>query len=110
MTQQEGSRQVTVEKKFIFSRSEADIQAHYKITNDSKFPLSLWWGVEFNFTLLAGDAEDRYYICPGHSLESTRLISEGALDDVEILPCGTTGTSFNCRFLFRPPFHCGGFP
>ncbi len=110
VTQQESSRQVTVEKKFIFSRTQAEIQAHYKIANESEIPLSLWWGVEFNFTLLAGDAEDRYYICPDHSLESTRLISEGALDDVESFGLRDDWHKFQLSISFSPAVSLWRFP
>ena len=110
VTQQESSHQVSVEKKFIFSRTDANIQAHYRIANESENPLSLWWGVEFNFTMLAGDALDRYYICPGHSLESTRLISEGALDDVASFTMRDDWNKFQLSIAFSPAVSLWRFP
>jgi len=110
VTQQESSHQVSVEKKFIFSRTDANIQAHYRIANESENPLSLWWGVEFNFTMLAGDADDRYYICPEHSLESTRLISEGALDDVASFGMRDDWNKFQLSIAFSPAVSLWRFP
>ena len=110
VTQQGSARQVTVEKKFIFSRKQAEIEAQYKIANESEIPLSLWWGVEFNFTLLAGDAEDRYYICPGHSLESPRLISEGALDGVKSFGLRDDWHKFQLSISFSPAVSLWRFP
>ena len=110
VTQQEIPRRATVAKKFTFSRTDAEIRAHYRISNPSEDPLSLWWGVEFNFTLLAGDAEDRYYVCPGHSLESARLISEGALDDVENFGMRDDWHKFQLSISFSPAVSLWRFP
>jgi len=110
VTQQGNSHPVRVEKKFIFSKTDAHIKAHYKIDNESEVLLNLWWGVEFNFTLLAGDAEDRTYICPGHSLESARLISEGALDHVESFGMRDGWHKFQLSIGFTPAVSLWRFP
>ena len=110
VTQQGNAHPVKLEKKFIFSKTEADIQAHYKIENISAVHLNLWWGVEFNFTLLAGDAEDRYYICPGHSLASNRLISEGAIDDVTGIAMRDDWHKFQLSIDFSPAVSLWRFP
>jgi alpha-amylase len=52
---------VRVEKKIECSNTNGQITARYTVVNDSKIPLNLWFGVEFNFGLQAGHAEDRYY-------------------------------------------------
>ncbi len=110
VTQRGNSHPVTVEKKFIFSRTATQIQAHYKIVNESAVLLKLWWGVEFNFTLLAGDAEDRYYVCPGHVLDSSRLISEGALDDVPNFSMRDDWHKFQLSIAFSPAVSLWRFP
>ncbi len=110
VTQQGNSHPVKIEKTFIFSKTDAHIQAHYKIDNVSDVLLNLWWGVEFNFTLLAGDAEDRYYTCPGHSLESARLISEGALDHVESFGMRDDWHKFQLSVGFQPAVSLWRFP
>ena len=110
VTQQGNSHPVRVEKKFTFSRTDAHIRAHYKIDNESDVLLNLWWGVEFNFTLLAGDAEDRTYICPGHSLESARLISEGALDDVDSFGMQDDWHKFQLSITSKPAVSLWRFP
>lgn len=74
---------VTIRKTFTFSPDKAEIEAHYKITNDGQEEMSGWWGVEFNFTMLAGDAKDRYYYSPDHTIEPVNLRSEGELKDVK---------------------------
>jgi alpha-amylase len=44
--------------------------------------VELWFGVEFNVGLLAGDASDRYYDITGRTLEHRRLRSSGEERDV----------------------------
>jgi hypothetical protein len=110
VTQQGNSHPLKIEKKFIFSNTDAYIRAYYKIDNESDVLLNLRWGVEFNFTLLAGDARDRTYICPGHSLESARLISEGALDHVESFGMQDDWHKFQLSIAFKPAVSLWRFP
>ncbi len=110
VSQQGSAHPVIVEKRFTFSRATARIQAHYRIVNPGEIPVSLWWGVEFNFTLLAGDAADRFYTCPGHSLESARLISEGALDGVASFGMQDDWHKFKLSMVFSPSVSLWRFP
>ena len=81
---QEGrAKAIEIEKVYRFNQGKPDIQVDYRISNLGKEPLNLWWGVEFNFTLLAGDAEDRYYTCPEGSLGERRLNSQGVIEGVQ---------------------------
>jgi hypothetical protein len=110
VNQQGTSHQVTIEKAFSFSSTEAEVLVQYKIINESEKPLALWWGVEFNFTLLAGDAEDRYYVCPGQTLEARRLNSEGALNDVETFGMRDDWHKFQLSLAFSPKTSLWRFP
>jgi alpha-amylase len=76
-------RAIEIEKVYHFNQATADVQVDYRISNLEKEPLNLWWGVEFNFTLLAGDAEDRYYTCPEGVLGERRLNSQGVVEGVQ---------------------------
>jgi hypothetical protein len=107
---QGNSHKVKLEKQFTFSTTDAVLHAHHIIKNESAGPLNLWWGVEFNFTLLAGDAEDRYYICPGHTLDSNRLISEGALEDVDSFAMQDDWHKFQLALGFSPAVSLWRFP
>lgn len=77
------SHPVTIRKSFTFSPDKAEIEAHYQITNDGPEEMSGWWGVEFNFTLLAGDAKDRYYFSPDPASNLGNLRTEGELKNVK---------------------------
>jgi alpha-amylase len=54
----------------------------YSITNRSSEELNTSFGSEFNISLLAGNAHDRYYDIPGHSLDKKNLASIGETNDV----------------------------
>jgi hypothetical protein len=110
VTQQGNAQNVKLEKQFTFSTTDAALHAHYTIKNESAGPLNLWWGVEFNFTLLAGDALDRYYICPGQALDSNRLISEGALENVDSFVMQDDWHKFQLALGFSPAVSLWRFP
>ncbi|GJL78948.1 MAG: 4-alpha-glucanotransferase [Nitrospinaceae bacterium] len=110
LNRQGHSCRVTIEKEYIFSRTEPEVQVQYKIINENEIPLSLWWGVEFNFTLLAGDAEDRYYVCPGQTLDAHRLNSEGVLNDVATFGMRDDWHKFQLSLSFSPKISLWRFP
>ncbi len=62
--------------------SSPGFAVHYRIVNRSKEELNTSFGSEFNFSLLAGNAHDRYYHIPGHTLEKRNLASFGETNNV----------------------------
>jgi alpha-amylase/alpha-mannosidase (GH57 family) len=54
----------------------------YRLENRASRAISCWFGVEFNFALLAGNAPDRYYWVEGVQLEEPHLASTGETADV----------------------------
>jgi alpha-amylase len=93
---------VTIRKSFTLSPDQAEIIAHYQITNDGQEELNGWFGVEFNFTMLAGDAEDRYYYSPDQTIVSPRLRSEGELNDVHTFGMRDDWFRFQLEMSFEP--------
>lgn len=71
-----------VSKRFRFSANQSELQGAYRIKNLSDRPVELWFGVELDFSLLAGDAADRFYVFPGHNVPDTRLRSSGEIAGV----------------------------
>jgi alpha-amylase len=49
----------------------------YRLENRAPQPITCWFGVEFNFALLAGNAPDRYYWVEGAKLPENHLASVG---------------------------------
>jgi len=76
---------VRVEKKIEFSNNNGLITAYYTLINNGKNLLNLWFGVEFNFGLQAGHADDRYYYVPSGEIGDKYLDSIGELRDVRFI-------------------------
>ncbi|VAX17661.1 Alpha-amylase [hydrothermal vent metagenome] len=53
---------VTITKTFTIGGDSPDIHALYEVTNNGNSEIDFRLGIEFNLTLLASDAEDRYWI------------------------------------------------
>ena len=58
------------------------VTVRYEITNLDKEELNTTFGSEFNFSLLAGNAHDRYYEIPGHIMDKRNLASLGETNNV----------------------------
>ncbi|MFQ5650828.1 MAG: alpha-amylase/4-alpha-glucanotransferase domain-containing protein [bacterium] len=77
-----GDVPVYLEKKLSVQGEGAEIGISYTIKNLGHRACSLWFGAEWDFALLAGDAPDRYYQIPGHELADPRLRSSGEVAEV----------------------------
>ncbi len=62
---------------------ESGFDAVYVLRNEGKEEINTAFGVEFNFSLLAGDSPDRYFEIPGHSLKANNFASAGELNNVQ---------------------------
>ncbi|MGZ3591254.1 MAG: alpha-amylase/4-alpha-glucanotransferase domain-containing protein [Thermodesulfobacteriota bacterium] len=81
LRQNGGGDPIEIEKRFSISGREKVVRASYQVTYKGEIRKTNF-GVEFNINLLAGNAPDRYYDIPGHSLEDRKLASVGALNGV----------------------------
>ncbi len=72
---------VYLEKEVMIQKSASKLAITYKIKNLDSQPRAFWYGSEFGFALLAGDAEDRYFVFPGHKLSDAKLRSLGEIAD-----------------------------
>ncbi len=70
------------EKEFIFRKGSRTIDARIRFEPDGTWPEGRY-GVAFNFTLLAADAPDRYYLFDGARPEDSRMASEGAEERIK---------------------------
>ena len=73
---------VRVKKEVSVRRADGGFIVRYEIANRGNEELNTTFGSEFNFSLLAGDAHDRYYDIPGHVLEKRNLASLGETNNV----------------------------
>ncbi len=72
----EGIKNVTVEKRYRMN-NHSTIEISYNIQNMAQEMLKIWYGCELNFSLLAGNAPDRYYMIDGKRPKNSHLASAG---------------------------------
>jgi len=101
---------LAVEKTYTFDPREAALEVVYSLQNRGRNSLDFIWAVEHNFTLLAGDAEDRSYTSPDTSIAETRLRSEGILPDIQMLGMKDEFFGFELQMSYRPAVELWRFP
>ncbi len=74
---------VRLRKEISLAKSASEFSVKYEIMNLSNEELNTSFGSEFNFSLLAGNAHDRYYDIPGHTLDKRNLASLGEINNVK---------------------------
>lgn len=73
-----------IKKEFVID-NENGVQALYDVKGSDELVESMLFGVELNLTLLAGDADDRYYEIPGVDLQENRMNSFGEVESVSLV-------------------------
>ncbi|OGW55582.1 MAG: hypothetical protein A2Z46_04165 [Nitrospirae bacterium RBG_19FT_COMBO_55_12] len=76
---------VRVRKELSARSGEGGFTVRYQIANINNEELNVVYGTEFNFSLLAGNAPDRYYDMPGHTLDKRHLASTGETNNVSLV-------------------------
>jgi alpha-amylase len=76
-----GGLPVEIMKVISIFKGQSLINVHYEITNNSQAALNAVFGVEFNFSMLAGDSPDRYYEIPEKTLIDKKMASVGEIND-----------------------------
>jgi alpha-amylase len=94
---------VRLKKELSLRAAAPEIFARYEITNRSNDELNASFGSEFNFSLLAGDAHDRYYDIPGHTLEKRNLTSCGETNNVKQVSLVDEWTKLKLTLAFTQP-------
>lgn len=101
---------VQVCKKISLQPKADSIDIHYRLTNKHTQPATLWFGAESAFALMAGDAPDRYYSCPGTPLADARLASIGELSDIQELMLIDEWLGLMTRLVVEQPATFWRFP
>ncbi|MCK9420032.1 MAG: DUF1926 domain-containing protein [Nitrospirae bacterium] len=73
---------ILIRKEISLHQAASEFMVRYEIENLSAEELNTSFGIEFNVSLLAGNAHDRYYNIPGHVLEKRNLASTGETNNV----------------------------
>ena len=61
------------------------VSLEYDVVNLGVAEDEFWFGVEFNFSMLAGNSSKRFYAVKGNSLKDKNMDSWGELEDVRVL-------------------------
>jgi 4-alpha-glucanotransferase len=73
---------VRLSKEVYLRKGVSGFVVRHEIENRGAEELNASFGSEFNFSLLAGNAPDRYYDIPGHVLDKKNLASFGETNNV----------------------------
>ncbi|MBI2619907.1 MAG: DUF1926 domain-containing protein [Ignavibacteriales bacterium] len=72
-------------KTISLSPNGNDLEIEYVLKNQEAVPFDIWFGIEFNVGLQAGNAPDRYYYVPGGKLSEPELRSKGEVRETRLL-------------------------
>ncbi len=71
---------IRVKKRINVAGDSGLIEAEYELENFSKQPLTIRFGIEYNFAMQAGHADDRYYYLQEGKIEDRYLDSTGEME------------------------------
>jgi alpha-amylase len=94
---------VRLRKTVLHHATRPEVVVRYEIANDDDKELNTTFGSEFNFSLLAGNAPDRYYEIPGHTLDKRNLASQGETNDVKQVSLVDEWLKLTVTLLFSQP-------
>jgi alpha-amylase len=98
-------------KKIITLKKDSHLlKADYKITNTGLQPVAFIFGIEFNFALLAGNADDRYYYIPEMILQQKNLASLGENHDIPEIGLKDHWLKVDCNLKFSVPADIWRYP
>ena len=91
-------------------KNDPVLDISYEISNLSANSVETRFGVEFNFSMLGGDAPDRYYYSPGKDLKETKMISKGELAGVRSFGLVDKWLNLDINLSSDVPFDVWRFP
>jgi hypothetical protein len=68
---------ITVAKRVLLKPDSSELDISYLIINNHIEQVNLWFGVEFNFAMLSGDDDKRFYYIKGQEIKGKRLATVG---------------------------------
>ncbi|MFH1684588.1 MAG: alpha-amylase/4-alpha-glucanotransferase domain-containing protein, partial [Candidatus Margulisiibacteriota bacterium] len=99
-----------VEKIVSLCSKQSIFTVEYEVSNLGDEPDEFWFGVEFNFSMLAGNSPDRYYIIEKRDLEDSSLASAGEEEAVGSLKLVDEWSGFDVLLEMSKPALLWRFP
>jgi alpha-amylase len=103
-------KNVLVKKDVVTSQNSSQLEIKYQLQNLEQTPIELWFAIEFNFALLAGNAPDRYFYFPGNKFKNNNLSSIGIVKKVSIMGLKDEWQDIDINFSFEQPTDVWRFP
>ncbi len=103
------SRPMLIVKTFSIDNKNAAISASYLVTNKGEKKVSLIMGTEFNLTLLAADADDRYWVLENGDAKQ-KLREEGTQTGVSQIGMRDDWSNFEVTIKSLDPVDIHRFP
>jgi hypothetical protein len=97
-----GTFPLQLRKSYGFESRWSGMGVEYELTSLSNEKLECEFAVEMNFTLLAGDAEDRYYRINGERPEECMMKSAGMAEEVYSIALVDEAFGFHLEIFFKP--------
>ncbi len=101
---------IEVGKTLSFRPKESTIEIDYTIKNHEPRAIDLWFGIEFNVGLQAGDAPDRYYYADDVTIPERNLRSRGELAVLQALGLRDEWLGVDVRIEVERPATFWRFP
>lgn len=99
---QSGRRlQLTIDKRVVMDDTSSQLNIEYRLTSNETTTIRLRFGVEFNFTMLAGQAHDRWYEIDGRKpIEEPNLGGRGQHQGVRAVSLHDSWEDFSVRLAW----------
>ncbi len=103
-------KKVFLQKHFVMLNDQGRISVEYSIENRSNDPVDTNFGVELNFGLQAGHAEDRYYYLKEGKPEDAYLDSRGIMGKADFIGLRDDWRRLDIRLSLDSPADIWRFP
>ncbi len=107
---EKGKHRLKVRKVVRYKAGASELEVEYTLVNGEIASQEIWFGVEWNVGLMAGDAHDRYYAVHGRSLPDNRLRSKGEEREVHAFALVDEWLKVQTRFTVSRPTTLWRFP
>ncbi len=101
---------VFLKKHFVLLNDQGKLFVEYSLENRSAGPVSTNFGVELNFGLQAGHAEDRYYYLKEGKPEDAYLDSNGVLEEADFIGLRDDWRKLDIQLSLENPATIWRFP
>lgn len=99
-----------LQKRFIMLKNQGKISVEYSLENRSDTSILTNFGVELNFGLQAGHADDRYYYLKEGKLDNAYLDSSGILENAKFIGLRDDWRKLDVRLNLENPADIWRFP